>query len=61
VETKTNEKGNDMKIEDLEIFIETTLQNVKREIWTVEKGKEFICEKINLLFQEFNDKLGEVK
>jgi len=50
-----------MKIEDLEIFIETTLQNVKREIWTVEKGKEFICEKINLLFQEFNDKLGEVK
>ena len=50
-----------MKIEDLEIFIETTLQNVKREIWTVEKAKEFICEKINLLFQEFNDKLGEVK
>ena len=50
-----------MKVKDLEIFIETALQNVKREIWTVEKGKKFICEKINLLFQEFNNKLDEVK
>ena len=50
-----------MKVEDLEIFIETALQNVKRKTWTVEKAKKFICEKINLLFKEFNSKLGEVK
>ena len=50
-----------MKITDLEIYIETALRNVKRKIWTVEKGKKFICEKINLLFKDFNSKLGEVK
>ena len=49
-----------MKVKDLEIFIETALQNVKRKTWTVEKAKEFICEKINLLFKDFNSKLGEV-
>jgi len=49
-----------MKTKDLEIFIETALYNVKRNKWTIEYAKKFIFDNINLLFQEFNNKLKEV-
>ena len=48
-----------MKIEDLEIFIENALRNVKRGIWDVSCAKEFIYEKINEFFGDLGKKLGK--
>lgn len=48
-----------MKYDDLEIFIENTLLNVKRGTFDIKTGKHFIIDKFDEYIRGLNDKLDK--
>jgi hypothetical protein len=49
-----------VKSDDLEIFIENTILNVKRGAFDVKEATDFIIKKFDEYIKELNDKLDQI-